>query len=111
MVSSLPTDPCLCSEYTPSLPEHILTAALEIMHKELPQSSGRCGLSTCGVMGSHRHGREIPECGTPRGLWLNFLLNAVIRNQSPLMPLDNFICLFPDLLPPPSHGSPASVLL
>lgn len=38
------------------------------------------------------------------------VLNAVAHNCTPLMLSDILICLFPDFLPPVSHGVPTSVL-
>ena len=43
--------------------------------------------------------------GLPAGV-----LNAVSRNCIPLIQSDILTCLFPNLLPPPSHGSTVSIL-
>lgn len=44
-------------------------------------------------------------CQLPAGI-----LNAVSGNCVPLVHSDVLICLFPNLLPPPSHGGTASIL-
>ena len=50
--------------------------------------------------------RELFGCESPRGLWVGFLLTVF-----PLMPLDSLTCPFADLLSPPKHGGPTSVIL
>ena len=72
---------------------------------EPPWSRGRCRTSTRGTEGSCGRGREISQCGAPRGMRMDSLRKAIL-----FTPIEMFICLFPNIFPLPPHGGPVSDL-
>lgn len=95
MVSPLPKDLGLLPKC--AVPALSLVPAHTRGSRSWQQSWGRCEFNTWDVRGGFIPSREIPACCTHRGLWVHFLLSLI-----PLLFSEIPICLFPDILSPPT---------
>lgn len=102
----LPAHLGLFSECTSCPPGFAFAAGLGSTHKELAKGVRKVWILHSGCCRYLKTGWEIHGCG---GLWMDFLLSIIRKNQVCLGPFGILICLL-DLLPPPSHRGAATVL-